>query len=125
MKLPHSLLQSHNSLSNKLLTFGDEHYWEEMNIKGLQKRSKKTGKFKRKKRFGKSIGHRASAMFLCILERKVKTNGGIFKKVNTQKFKASQYDHKANDYKKKELKERWHIFDDGTKIQRDLYSAFC
>ena len=63
-------------------------------------------------------------MFLSILERKVKTNGGTFKKVNTQTFKASQYDHKANDYKKKELKERWHIFDDGTKVQRDLYSAF-
>ncbi|MCM3652568.1 transposase [Metabacillus litoralis] len=122
--------QSHNILSNKLLTLGDEHYWEEMNIKGLQKRSKntemseKTGKFKRKKRFGKSIGHRAPAMFLSILERKVKTNGGTFKKVNTQTFKASQYDHKENNYKKKELKERWHIFDDGTKIQRDLYSAF-
>ena len=34
--------QSHNRLSNKILTFGDEHYWEKMNIKGLQKRSKKT-----------------------------------------------------------------------------------
>ena len=122
--------QSHNQLSNKLLTFGDEHYWEEMNIQGLQKRSKKTeisektGKFKRKKRFGKSIGHRAPAMFLRILERKIITHGGTFKKVNTFKFKASQYDHKSNKYKKKELKERWHRFDDGTKIQRDLYSAF-
>ncbi|WP_445505651.1 hypothetical protein [Niallia sp. 03091] len=101
-----------------------------MNIKSLQKRSKKTeisektGKYKRKKRFGKSIGHRAPAMFMSILERKVAAQGGMFKKVNTRTFKASQYNHKTNNYKKKELKERWHIFNDGTRIQRDLYSAF-
>ena len=122
--------QSHNQLTNQLLSFGDEHYWEDMNMQALQKRAKKTeisektGKYKRKKRFGKSIGHRAPAMFLRILERKIIAHGGSFKKVNTFKFKASQYDHKSNEYKKKELKERWHRFDDGTKVQRDLYSAF-
>lgn len=122
--------QSHNILANQLLPFGDEHYWEEMNIRALQKRAKKTeisektGKFKKKKRFGKSIGHRAPAMFLTILERKIKAQGGKFKKVNTTTFKASQYDHKDNDCKKKELKERWHVFNDGTKVQRDLYSSF-
>lgn len=122
--------QSHNQLTNKLLSFGDEHYWEDMNMQALQKRakkteiSKKTGKYKRKKRFGKSIGHRAPAMFLSILERKVTAHGGTFKKVNTFTFKASQYDHKSNECKKKELKQRWHRFDDGTKVQRDLYSAF-
>ncbi|MGP7816400.1 RNA-guided endonuclease TnpB family protein [Niallia sp. 01092] len=122
--------QSHRTLVNRLLSFGDEHYWEEMNIKSLQKRSKKTeinektGKYKRKKRFGNSIGHRAPAMFISILEHKVKAQGGMFKKVNTRTFKASQYNHKTNDYTKKELKERWHIFDNGTSIQRDLYSAF-
>ncbi len=120
----------HNQLTNQLLSFGDEHYWEDMNMQALQKRakkteiSKKTGKYKRKKRFGKSIGHRAPAMFLSILERKVTAHGGTFKKVNTIKFKASQYDHKSNECKKKELKQRWHLFDDGTKVQRDLYSAF-
>ncbi len=122
--------QSHNQLTNTLLSFGNEHYWEDMNMQALQKRakkteiSKKTGKYKRKKRFGKSIGHRAPAMFLSILERKIISHGGSFKKVNTFTFKASQYDHKSNEYKKKELKQRWHRFDDGTKVQRDLYSAF-
>ncbi|WP_445487389.1 RNA-guided endonuclease TnpB family protein [Niallia sp. 03133] len=121
---------SHRILANRLLSFGDKHYWEEMNIKSLQKRvkkteiSEKTGKYKRKKRFGKSIGHRAPAMFISILERKVTAQGGMLKKVNTRIFKASQYNHKTNDYTKKELKERWHIFSDGTSIQRDLYSAF-
>ena len=121
---------SHNQLTNQLLSFGDEHYWEDMNIHALQKRAKKTeisektGKYKRKKRFGKSIGYRAPAMFLRILEHKIVAHGGSFAKVNTFHFKASQYDHKSNECKKKELKERWHMFDDGTKVQRDLYSAF-
>ena len=121
---------SHNQLANKLLSFGDEHYWEEMHIKGLQKRAKKTeisektGKYKRKKRFGKSIGHRSPATFIKTLESKVIAQGGTFKKVNTIKFKASQYDHKTNKCNKKELTQRWHLFDDGTKVQRDLYSAF-
>lgn len=121
---------SHQQLANKLLSFGDEHYWEDMNMKALQKRAKnteiseKTGKFKRKKRFGKSIGHRAPAMFLSILEDKVKAHGGTFKKANTKSFKASQYDHISNEYKKKKLRDRWHVFDNGIKIQRDLYSAF-
>ncbi|PGK52349.1 transposase [Priestia megaterium] len=121
---------SHQRLANQLLSFGDEHYWEDMHIQGLQKRAKKTeksektGTFKRKKRFGKSIGHRAPALFLTILEQKIRAQGGTFQKVNTWTFKASQYDHNSNDYQKKELKNRWHVFEDGTRVQRDLYSAF-
>lgn len=37
---------------------------------------------------------------------------------------ASQYDHKSNSYNKKKLSQRWHKFEDGTKVQRDIYSAF-
>ena len=29
-----------------------------------------------------------------------------------------------NTYKKKQLSDRWHVFWDGSKVQRDLYSAF-
>jgi hypothetical protein len=39
-------------------------------------------------------------------------------------FRASQYDHKSNTYTKKKLSQRWHTFEDGSKVQRDLYSAF-
>ncbi|RHW38008.1 hypothetical protein D1B31_14595 [Neobacillus notoginsengisoli] len=101
-----------------------------MNFKALQKRAKetkvseKTGKVARKKRFGKTIGHRAPAMFVSILEQKVKSLGGSFKRVNTQTFKASQYCHVRNDFTKKPLSERWHVIDDETRVQRDLYSAF-
>ena len=39
-------------------------------------------------------------------------------------YRASQYDHKSNSYNKKKLSQRWHKFEDGTKVQRDIYSAF-
>jgi hypothetical protein len=121
---------SHQRMANEFLIMGDVFYVENMSFYGLQKRSKKTeknvktGKFKKKKRFGKTIAHRAPALFVSILEEKVTANGGTFRKVNTQTFKASQYDHTTGNCAKKKLNERWHCFADGVKIQRDLYSAF-
>ena len=121
---------SHQYDVNRMVMLGDTFYIEEMNFKALQKRAKKTevsektGKFKKKKRFGKTIARRSPAAFVSILSKKVTALGGTFIKVKTTSFKASQYDHKADKYKKKELKERWHLFEDGTKVQRDLYSAF-
>ncbi len=121
---------SHQYEVNRMVMLGDRFFVEEMNFKALQKRvkkteiSEKTGKYKKKKRFGKTIAHRSPATFVSILSRKVIALDGTFIKVNTSSFKASQYDHKADKCKKKELKERWHTFDDDTKVQRDLYSAF-
>ena len=123
-------IQSHNALANKLLTLGDEHYIETMNWQSLAKRSKKTeisektGKHKRKKRFGKSIANKAPSLFMKIYERKVKEAGGKFTCINTVKAKASQFNHETKAYKKKHLSQRWNTMEDGTKIQRDLYSAF-
>ena len=101
---------------------------EDMNFKGLQKRSKKTeknkdGKYKRKKRFGKSIGTRAPSKFLSILKRKLGYTGGTYQEVNTRTFKASQYDHTSDTYRKKKLSRR-HNTINGEWVQRDLYSAF-
>ncbi|MEH7493041.1 transposase [Neobacillus niacini] len=121
---------SHQYEVNRMVMLGDKFYIEEMNFKALQRRAKKTevseitGKYKKKKRFGKTISHRSPASFVSILSRKVIALGGTFIKVKTSTFKASQYDHKADKCKKKDLKERWHKFDDGTRVQRDLYSAF-
>lgn len=61
--------QDHYKMINELLILGDKFYVETMNYKGLQKRSKKTekndkGKFKKKKRFGKSLANKAPSMFL-------------------------------------------------------------
>ena len=125
--------QSHNILANQLLNLGDKFYVETMNYQKLQKRAKKTTinkktkKFNKKKRFGKSLINKAPAMFLAILDNKLKWNGTKLLKVNTYKIKASQYNHITNDYHKKELSERWNISmidNKEVKFQRDLYSAF-
>lgn len=121
--------ESHHRDTNMLLSLGDIFYVETMNFKGLQKKSSKTekndkGKFKRKKRFGKSLGNKAPSMFLNLLKQKVETIDGEYNEINTWTFKASQYDHVIDNFIKKKLSTRWHVFDDGTKIQRDLYSAF-
>ena len=123
-----TLRQWQEAYADLLLEEGNEVYVEDMNFKGLQKRSKKTeknkkGKYKRKKRFGKSIGTRAPSQFLTILKRKLGYTGGTYHEVNTRTFKASQYDHTSDTYRKKKLSRR-HNTINGEWIQRDLYSAF-
>lgn len=118
----------HQLLSNYILSLGNKIKVEEMNFKGLQKRSKKTekndkGKFKRKKRFGKSLANKAPAKLLTILDNKLKYFGEKLIKVNTKEVKASQYNHLNCRYNKKKLSQRWNDLN-GIKIQRDLYSAF-
>lgn len=121
--------QQHNELANELMGYGNQHFIEEMRFRGLAKRAKETkkndkGKFMRKKRFGKSISNKAPAAFVNILERKVVDAGGTFQKVNTFTVKASQLNHITETYTKKNLNKRWNTMPDGTKVQRDLYSAF-
>ena len=81
-------------------------------------------RFNKRKRYGKSILNRCPGYFISNSNDKFKNTGGRLKKVNTWTFKASQYDHKLNDCNKKSLSKRWHVFEDGTKVQRDLYSSF-
>lgn len=119
----------HETLANEIISMGDEFYVEDINFKALQKRAKntevseKTGKYKRKKRFGKSLGNRAPAMLLIIVDRKLKHYGRSLIKINTREARASQYNHTDQTYTKKSLSKRWNNIN-GKKIQRDLYSAF-
>lgn len=118
----------HECLANYIVSLGNNIFVEQMNFSGLQKRAKNTekndkGKFKRKKRFGKSLANRAPAMLLTIIDRKLKYFGTRLFKINTYKAKASQFNHFDGTYKKKTLSQRWNDFD-GIKIQRDIYSAF-
>lgn len=135
--------QSHEKLCNELLQSSDFFVTEQMNWKALQKRSKqpttrqtkpssikqKDGiakrvyKFKRKKRFGRSLNNRAPAMFLSILKRKAKQYDGYYLEVNTQTYKASQYDHTTGTCTKVPLSKRFKNIG-GKTVQRDLYSAF-
>jgi hypothetical protein len=103
-----------------------------MNYKGLQKRSKKTekndkGKFKKKKRFGKSLANKAPSSFLTILQNKLKAKGGLYYEINTREVKASQYNHLNREYNKKKLSQRWNYFvynNENIKVQRDIYSSY-
>lgn len=123
----------HNIMTNEILANGDTILVEKMNFKGLQKRAKettvneKTGRFNKKKRFGKSLANKAPSMFLTILQNKLKAKGGRYSEINTYKVKASQYNHLTEDCVKKSLSQRWNKFEYGDKaikVQRDLYSAY-
>ena len=120
----------HYILANELLTYGNEFVVEDMNYKALQKRSKKTktnpktGRAHSKKRFGKSIGRCAPALFITILGQKASRCGGSVIKVSTFETKASQFDHTDDSFTKKKLSQRFAKLSDGTVVQRDLYSAF-
>ena len=118
--------QSHEKLANTIISLGYRILVETMQFKGLQKRVKNTtknenGKFNKKKRFGKSIANKAPAMLIEIINRKLNYNGLEILKVNTQKVRASQYNHFTAECSKKELKDRWN---EDINIQRDCYSAF-
>ena len=118
----------HEILANEILSQGNNIYVETMNYAGLQKRAKKTekndkGKFKKKKRFGKSLANKAPSMLLTIIDRKLKYYDRQLIKIDTYSVKASQYNHFDETYKKKKLSERWNDFN-GIKLQRDIYSAF-
>ena len=100
-----------------------------MQFHALAKRAKETkkdedGKFKSKKRFGKSIENHAPSKFVNILEWKLKNNGGELIKVDCFKTAATQFDHTSGVYYKHELSERFVTLDNGDVVQRDLHSAF-
>lgn len=134
--------QSHEETINRLLHESVCFIVEDMSFTGLQRKKKTTErrdqvsgikqkdgsakrihKYKRRKRFGKSITDRAPASFVTILEQKAKLYGGNVSKVSTKEYKASQYDHAKDQYIKTDLSVREKIIA-GHKVQRDLYSAF-
>lgn len=134
--------QSHERLCNELLKDAKDFIVEDMTYKGLQRRSGKTErqdkasdivqkdgtvktvhKYKRKKRFGKSLNDRAPALLLTILKRKCEQYGGSYREINTNSFKASQYVHVSDTYREAPLNSREKVIG-GHTVQRDLYSAF-
>ena len=118
----------HECFANYMISLGNKVYVEKMNFAGLQKRAKNTekndkGKFKKKKRFGKSLANKAPSMRLTIIDRKLGYYGEKLMEINTLEAKASQFNHFDRTYTKKPLSQRWNDFN-GIRIQRDLYSAF-
>lgn len=78
---------------------------------------------KKRKRFGKSLFSKSPALLVSIIDRKLGYLGNKINKVDTNTFKASQYNHISDTFEKKTLSVR--ITTIGEKVvQRDLYSAF-
>lgn len=132
------IIQSHNVLADRILEHGRHIVAEEMDFKALQKRSRSkterssktveingrtVSRYKRKKRFGRSLNSRAPGRLKETLKRKAMLYGGSYHEVNTRLFRASQYDHVKDDYVKVKLSVREKNIG-GHTVQRDLYSAF-
>jgi hypothetical protein len=102
-KLRNIRKQSHNRLANEIISLGTEVNVESMSFKGLQKRAKKTtknekGKINRKKRFGKSLANKAPAMFLTILDNKLKHLGTELHRIKTAEVKSISVCQTKNIY---------------------------
>lgn len=114
--------------ANYLRSLGDVFVTEPRNAARLMKRAKETskkgkGKYNRKKRFGKSIKNRCPGGFQDAVKKRFLTTGGTCIEVPAT-YRASQYDHTADDYIKKKLSDRLYKLKDGTEVQRDCYSSY-
>ena len=114
--------------ANNLRGLGNIFITEPKNAAKLMRRAKETtvnkkGKFNRKKRFGKSIRNRCPGTFQSVVQQKFESTGGLYIEVPIT-YRASQYDHTADDYIKKKLSQRMYNLSDGTRVQRDWYSSF-
>ena len=130
-------LCKHNEILNGLVKQSKIIKTEDMNFKSLAKRSKTTErsdtptlingkevyKYKKKKRFGKSINDRSPGLFLKRLKEKCIQYNIKLELIDTTKVKASQYEHDKDKFIKHKLSERTKIIN-GSTVQRDLYSAF-
>ena len=108
-----------------------------MNFKALSVKSKSTErqdffsiingkpvyKYKKKKRFGKSINRYSPGYLQKQIEVKYKQYNGIVINVDLEKYRASQYNHKEDKYIKEDLNTRVKLIGNN-KVQRDLYAAF-
>ena len=132
----------HENLLNRMIKDASVFINEPMDFKVLAKRAKETSrqdkasvvtksdgtertiyKYKRKKRFGKSISDRSPSLVISRLKQKCNQYGLVYIETDKWKYKASQYDHVLDEYIKSELSQRFKKIGDYT-VQRDLYSSF-
>ena len=118
-------------LINRLVSQASIIKIEELNVKGLQKRSRdirinpKTNRPYSKKRFGKAIFRAAPSAFRTALETRALQLGINFEIISPKNVKPSQYNHITQTFEKKSLSTRiYDLSDEYKDVQRDLYSAF-
>ncbi len=120
--------QQHLELANAMLPLGDTFIVENNPIDSWARRAKettktKTGKYRCKKRFGKSIANHAPAMFVSILKNKVLSLGGQFHEVDIHNA-ATQFDFTNGEFTKHTIQERSITLSNGHTHHRDMISAF-
>ena len=132
----------HETLLNSMIKDSSIFINEPMDFKALAKKSRETKrrdkasviknadgtektvyKYKRKKRFGKSITDRSPSFLIARLKQKCEQYSMIYLETDKWKYKASQYNHVLDDFIKTALSERFKNIGAIT-VQRDLYSAF-
>ena len=118
-------------LVNRLISQASIIKIEELNVKGLQKRSRdirinpKTNRPFSKKRFGKAIFRAAPSAFRTALETRASQLDVDFEVISPKNVKPSQYNHITQTFEKKSLSTRvYDLSDEYPDVQRDLYSAF-
>ena len=118
-------------LVNRLVSQASVIRVEELNVKGLQKRSRdirinpKTNRPYSKKRFGKAIFRAAPSTFRTSLETRATQLGIDVEVISPKEVKPSQYNHITQTFEKKPLSTRvYDLSDSYPGVQRDLYSAF-
>lgn len=104
--------RAHGELANRLLAQGATVKIEKLSYRAWQKT------------FGRSVRAKGPGLFVDLLRRKAESAGGQLIEFTTRSTRLSQYDHRSRSYAKKPLSQRWHTFEDGSRVQRDLYSAF-
>lgn len=142
MRLQVRRIKSHRSLSeerkkiqgqlvNHLVSQSSLIKMEDLNIKGLQRRSKeirinpKTNRPFSKKRYGRSIFRAAPSSFRQLLQTRARQLGVDVEIIQPKDLKPSQYNHITQTFEKKTLSTRlYDLSDKWTSVQRDLYSAF-
>lgn len=127
-KRSNQLRQSHINLANEILSLGTNIIVEDMQWSALAKKAKKIvkndkGRYKKKKRFGKSIANHAPSMLIEIIKTKLSYLDKDIIKADCFKTAATKYNHVTGELMDVSLKDRY-IFINDIKIQRDLHSAF-
>jgi hypothetical protein len=104
--------RSHGELGNRVLSQGNVFKLEKLSYRAFQRM------------FGRSVRRHAPGGFVSSLRRKAESAGALVDEFGTAGTRLSQFDHKSGTYAKKPLRQRWHVFADGSRVQRDLYSAW-
>jgi hypothetical protein len=102
----------HAELANRILGQGTTVKTKKLSYKAWQRQ------------YGKSTKVCAASGFVSILRNKLVAAGGELIEFGTRRTCLSRFCHMGGTYTKKPLSQRYHHFPDGTRVGRDLYSAF-